>query len=196
MFGFFVLTAVASTPLVAAPVLPCDGIRQIEAASVERPTPFASLREMGTILAWERTQSGQRVHQQRSVVNVKAISGFERCRFVYSSQIDLACYIASTIDRDEENARAQRLAKVAENIGACLSNAALVRAPSEEGSTPSINFGGGREQPFWQISMVPTEEDPSRLQAEVLILGPAIVATPPRAVRPARPAPKAKRKSR
>jgi hypothetical protein len=196
MFGLFVFTAVAATPLTAAPALPCDGIRQIEASSVERPKPFASLREIGTIMVWGPNAAGQRVHQQRSVVNVKAISGFERCRFVYSAQIDLACYVASTIDREDEEARAQRLAKVAENVGACLSNTALVRSQSEEGSTPSINFGGGSTQPFWQISMVPTEEAPSRLQAEVLILGPTPVATPPRAARPARATPKAKRKSR
>jgi hypothetical protein len=196
MIGFLVLTTVASTPLTTATDFTCDGIRQIEVASIERPTPFASLRETGTIMAWGRNASGQRVHQQRTTVNVKALSGFERCRFVYTSQIDLACYIGSTTSRDNQEVIMQRLTKVAENVGACLRNPALVRSPSEEGSTPSINFGGGREHPFWQISMVPTEEDPSLLQAEVLVLGPAPVAVPPRTARPARPAPKAKRKSR
>jgi hypothetical protein len=79
---------------------------------------------------------------------------------------------------------------MAENVGNCLTNRDLVRSDSEPGSTPSVNFGGGARQPFWQISMVPTRSDPSRIQPEVIVLGPAPVAVPPRA------APKRKRKAR
>jgi hypothetical protein len=130
------------------------------------------------------------------VTNVKPVAGFERCRFVYTSQIDLACYVGATIGDDDEEVRAARLVKVSENVGACLTNPALVRTPSEPGSTPSIGFSGGAGHPFWQVSIVPTEADPSRLQAEVLVLGPAPVVNPGQPPRPVRAAPRAKRKKR
>jgi hypothetical protein len=193
MIEFFLLTAVSASPLPTVAPFPCDGISLIETASVERPVPFASLRQQGTKLAMVRNAAGQRVEQQVSVTNVKPLNGFARCRYVYTSQIDLACYVGSTIPDTETDAISQRLTKTADNVSQCLRNTALLRAESEAGSTPSVTFGGGSRQPFWQITMVPSEEDLSRFQAEVLILGPAPVA---QAQRPPRAAPKAKRKSR
>jgi hypothetical protein len=69
-----------------------------------------------------------------------------------------------------------KLSATADAVGNCLTNRALVRGNSEEGSTPSIHFSGGARQPFWQVSMVPSLADPSRIQPEILILGPAPVA--------------------
>lgn len=196
MMGFVMLSAVATTPVVAATELPCDGIRMIEAASLETPRPFASLRLQSTTLATVRNDAGQRVQREVPVTLVKPINGFERCRYVYTSQIDLACYVGTTISDEDADTRADRLAKVSDGVGACLTNAALLRTPSEEGSTPAVLFTGGPRHPFWQISIVPTEADRTRLQAEVLILGPAPrapVATPPRAKATL---PRAKRKKR
>jgi hypothetical protein len=178
MFGFVALTTAATMPLVSETELPCDSIRQIEAASTESPRPFASLRQQSTAMAMTRNEAGQRVQQQVPVTLVKPIGGFERCRFVYTSQIDLACYVGTTISDDDGDARAARLSKVSENVGACLRNPALMRVPSEESSTPSVGFSGGAGHPFWQISIVPTEADRTRLQAEVMVLGPAQRAQP------------------
>jgi hypothetical protein len=128
-----------------------------------------------------------------SITNVKAIAGFSRCRFVYTAQIDLACYIGSTLGEADREAISAKLNETADSIGTCLTNNDLVRKDSEPGSTPSIGFGGGARQPYWQVSMVPVEDDPSRLQPELLVLGPAPVTQPARS---ARPTPKAKRKLR
>jgi hypothetical protein len=196
MLGFLMLTTATTIPLVGETELPCDGIRVIEAAAIEMPRPFASLRQQSTTMALIRNAAGQRVRQQVPVTIVKPINGFEHCRFVYNSQIDLACYVATTVSDEDADARANRLARVSDNVGACLRNTALVRTPSEEGSTPSIGFSGGRDQPFWQISMVPTEADRTRLQAEVLILGPAARVQSATATGPRRTTPTAKRKKR
>jgi hypothetical protein len=196
MIAVLALSAAASAPLPASANLPCDGIRLIEAASIERPTPFASLRQQGTMRAMVRDEAGRRVERDVAVTNVKPINGFARCRFVYSSQIDLACYLPTTISGGDDAAFNARLAESADAIGQCLTNTSLQRRPSEEGSTPSVHFSGGSRQPFWQISVVPTEEDTSRLQTEVLILGPAEVAAPARRPKAAPTAPRSKRKAR
>ncbi len=193
MIGFLVFLTSATTPITSSTALPCEGIRTIERAAADRPLPFASLREQGKTLAYVRNEQGQRVQREVPVTNVKAIAGFSRCRFVYNSHIDLACYIGASIGEGDQAAISAKLATTAENVGSCLTNTKLMRTESEFGSTPSIGFGGGPTQPFWQISMVPVEEDQTRFQPEVLILGPA-PATPVQ--KQVRAAPKAKRKAR
>jgi hypothetical protein len=193
MIGLFALSTASVAPLGTTAFAPCDGIRQIEVASINRPVAFANLREQGQRLAIVRNAAGVREERQVPVTNVKSINGFARCRFVYTSQIDLACYMGPTLPDTEVEAISERLLATAESVGHCLTNPALVRSSSEVGSTPSVMFGGGSTQPFWQISMVPTQEDPTRIQAEVLVLGPA--QRPPQP-QPVRRMPKAKRKSR
>lgn len=193
MIGFLLLTTATAAPITAVTGFSCEGVAKIEAASVERPTPFASLREQTTRLGFVRNAAGQRVQQMVPVTNVKALGGFERCRFVYASQIDMACYVGATIPDTDTTAIADRLNKTAEYVGQCLKNSALLRSEGEEGSTPTITFGGGANHPFWQITMVPSDEDITRKQAEVLILGPAPVTRP---IRPARTVAKTKRRAR
>lgn len=193
MIGLLVSLTTAATPIPTTTALPCDGIRTIERAVTDRPLPFASLREQGKTLAYVRNEQGQRVQREVPVTNVKAISGFSRCRFVYNAQIDLACYVGATLGDDDQAAILAKLTSTAENVGSCLTNNKLMRTESEAGSTPSIGFGGGPTQPFWQISMVPVEDDRTRVQPEVLILGPVPV-TPVQ--KPVRATPKAKRKAR
>jgi hypothetical protein len=193
MIGLFVLSTASVAPLGATAFMPCDGVRLIEAASINRPIAFASLREPGQRLAVVRNATGVREERQVPVTNVKPINGFARCRFVYTSQIDLACYMGPTLPDTEVEAISERLLATAESVGHCLTNPALVRSSPEPGSTPSVMFGGGSTQPFWQISMVPTQEDPTRVQAEVLVLGPA--QRPPQPAT-ARRTPKVKRKAR
>jgi hypothetical protein len=197
MFGLLVLSTTAIAPLPSSAVLPCDGIRLIEVAVSDRPLPFASLREQGKTMAYVRDASGQRVRREVPITNVKAISGFARCRFVYSSQIDFACYIGATLPVDDVEAVAGKLNSTSESVGHCLTNTNLVRKEAEEGSTPVVTFGAGARQPFWQVSMVPLDDDPTRVQPEVLVLGPAEVAPVTRTTtRPTKARPKAKRKTR
>lgn len=70
-----------------------------------------------------------------------------------------------------------------------------MRSGAEEGSSPVVTFGNGPRHPFWQISMVPIEGDPERVEAEVLVLGPAAVDAPP-APPPRRPRAAAKAKAK
>jgi hypothetical protein len=193
MWALLVLSTAATAPVVTTGALPCDGIRMIEAATKDRPRAFASLREQGKTLAFVRNAAGQRVQREVTVTNVKAISGFSSCRFVYSANIDLACYVGTTFADSDEATISTKLTSTAENIGNCLTNSALVRSESEAGSTPSVTFGAGPNQPFWQISMVPSGEDSSRIQPEILVLGPTVAEPVPRAPR-ARA--KARRKTR
>jgi hypothetical protein len=191
MIDWLLLSTIGVSALPPNSDFPCEGIRTIEAATNDRPRSFASLREQGKEISTVRTATGQRVQREVSVTNVKALSGFSDCRFVYSvAQIDLACYLGSTLGENETDAIAAKLISTAESVGHCLTNRALARSESEPGSTPSIHFGAGARNPFWQISMVPTRADPSRIQPEVLVLGPSPSAISPRAV------PKAKRKKR
>lgn len=193
MIGLLLLSTTADAPITMSATLPCEGIRAIERATIDRPLPFASLREQGKTLAFVRNETGQRVQREVATTIVKGLAGFSRCRFVYSAQIDLACYIGSTLPDSDSQAIAEKLNATADSVGNCLTNRNLSRSDAEPGSTPSVSFGGGARQPFWQVSMVPVAEDLSRVQPEVLILGPAPVAPPARSVRPT---PKAKRKAR
>lgn len=194
MISILAISTAAVAPLTTSTILPCDGIRLIEATISDRPLPFASLREQGKTLAYVPNAAGQRVQQEVPVTNVKTIAGFARCRFVYTAQIDLACYVGATLADTDTDAIAAKLVSTADSLGSCLTNSNLVRAESEPGSTPSISFGGGARQPFWQVSMVPTSDDPSRVQPEILVLGPAPIAASP--VRIARSKSKTKRKAR
>jgi hypothetical protein len=189
MLEFLMLAVGVQGPLIATPPFPCDGVRLIEAASTQGPRPFASLREQVQTTVPRRNASGQTIQVQLPVTRVKTLSGFSRCRFVYTSQIDLACYGAQTERASEAEAVADMLAKTAESVGQCLGNTQLIRSTSEEGSTPAITYGGGPTQPFWQVSIVPLDTNPDLVQAEVLILPPV---APPRPA--SRPAPRAKRK--
>jgi hypothetical protein len=191
MISLFLLSTNAVVAMPADnPALPCEGIRVIEASTADQPLPFASLREQAKVMTTVRSATGQRVQREVNVTNVRSLAGFSSCRFVYTAQIDLACYIGTTLSETDTDAIAAKLISTAESVGHCLTNRSLVRSESEPGSTPSINFGAGPRQQFWQISMVPTDADPSRIQPEILVLGPAPVTTPQR------PAPRARRKKR
>ena len=103
MLGLLVLSTASVAPLASTQALPCDGIRMVEASTLDRPRAFASLRQQGTTLAIVRNAAGRQVQQQVPVTNVKPINGFTRCRFVYSAaQIDLACYVGSTVSEADE----------------------------------------------------------------------------------------------
>ena len=176
MIGLLVLSTASVAQLQSSPALPCDGIRLIEASTLDSPRAFTSLRQQGATLAMVRNAQGSRVQQQVPVTNVRPITGFARCRFIYTaSQIDLACYVGATLAEGDSQAIAAKLMSVAENIGQCLTNPAMVRFTSEEGSTPSISFGAGARHAFWQISMVRVDDDPLRVQPEVIVLGPSQV---------------------
>ena len=181
MIGLLVASITAIAPLTTTTILPCDGIRQIEAATTDRPIAFATLREVGKKQVIVRNSAGQNIQREVPVTTVKALSGFASCRFVYSGQVDLACYVGTTLADTDADAIAAKLISTAERVGQCLTNRDVTRVESELGSTPSIGFGGGSRQPFWQISMVPTQADPSRIQPELLVLGPAPMSEPPRA---------------
>lgn len=197
MLSFLVLSASIAAPITTSATLPCDGVRVIEQSTRDRPLAFNTLRQPTKQMVMERNSAGRRVQREITVDTVKPIAGFARCRFVYSAQIDLACYVGTTLPDTDEEAIAAMLIATAESVGNCLPNNSLVRSQSEEGSTPSINFGGGSRQSFWQISMVPTSEDRARIQPEVLILGPAIVAPRPPVQRPvAKSKARTKRKAR
>jgi hypothetical protein len=193
MISMLFLTVATTTPAIQPGPIPCPSIAVIEASTNDMPSPFASLREQGKTTIMATNALGQRVPREVSITNVKAIPGFSRCRFVYSSQIDLACYVGTTLADSEIDAISRKLEAIGENVGQCLTNPNLVRAGAEAGSTPSVTFGGGPRHSFWQISMVPTQEDYSRVQPEILVLGPAMRPASPRL---AKATPKAKRKVR
>jgi hypothetical protein len=193
MLSFLVLTAANVAHVSPNEMLPCEGIRIIEASTRDRPVAFSSLKVAAKESAYVRNAAGIRERREIDVTNVKALAGFSRCRFIYSATIDLACYIGTTLPDTDTTGIADKLSMTGESVGHCLTGTNLVRAESEVGSTPSILFGAGPRQSFWQISMVPSADDPSRIQPEVLVLGPAEVSPPPR---PLRKATKAKRKSR
>ena len=191
MIEFLVLIAATNTPLELRTLLPCDGVKVIEAALEDRPLPFASLRQQSQVLATVRNAQGQRVQQLVPVTNVKPVNGFSNCRFVYTNQIDLACYVGTTYARSEADNISAALIQTASGLRQCLGNTKLAQANEEEGSSPVITFGAGPSEPFWQVSMVPLPADPDRVQPEVLILPSVSRANPATAV--SRPRPKAKR---
>jgi hypothetical protein len=193
MIGLLALSTAAVAPLTTNDAFPCEGIRMVEASTRDRPLAFSTLRQMDKAMATVRDATGKRVQREITVTNVKPIAGFSNCRFVYSAQIDLACYIGTTLPENDEAAIAAKLESISDSAGHCLTNKALVRSPSEPGSTPSITFGAGPTQSFWQISMVPTRADPSRIQPEVMVLGPSPFVT---VARPTKSAAKKKRKAR
>lgn len=194
MLGLLLMSISGAAPDSAAATFPCEGIAMIEASTRDRPRAFGSLRQAGKEMATVRNAAGQRVQREIDVFNVKPLVGFSNCRYVYSGRIDLACYVGATLPESDAQSIAETLDSTAQSIGACLKNTDLLRSPSEPGSTPSISFGGGPTQSFWQISMVPSRADPSRIQPELLVLGPALVTPPPRVAK--RPKSKAKRKAR
>jgi hypothetical protein len=193
MISFLALVVAASPPVDTQPLIACDGVRVIEAATIDRPLPFASLRKQEQEMAIVRNGQGQRVQQLVPVTNVKPINGFTRCRFVYSSQIDLACYVGGPLERSQTELISARLAAASESIGQCISNQRLVRSAEEVGSTPVVTYGGGPREPFWQVAMVSVDGNPNLVEAEVLVLGPSHLSAP---APPPRAAPKAKRKRR
>ena len=166
----------------------------IEISTADRPRAFASLREQTRITINARDAGGQRFQRQTNTTVVKPIPGFARCRFVYTSYTDLACYLGTSLPDTDQEAISKRLEEIGDNLGQCLTNSNSKRAASEEGSTQSITYGGGARQPFWQISMVPTPEDISRLQPEIMVLGPA-TSTAPLATRRSAAKAKTKRKA-
>jgi hypothetical protein len=194
MISMLALATAVTIPAETRTILPCDGVRVIEAATVDRPLPFATLRKQDQVLATVRDAQGQRVQRMVPVTNVKPINGFKRCRFVYTSQIDLACYVGGTYDRNQADVVAATLASTADALGQCLTNQNLARAGEEAGSSPVVTYSGGARQPFWQVSMVALEDDPGQVEAEILVLGPSHLAAPAPPPLRGRTAPKAKRK--
>ena len=117
----FLSTAMTSEP-VSPNAFPCEGIRTIESSISDRPRPFASLREQSKEMTTVRDANGRRVQREVSVTTVKALAGFTNCTFIYSTQIDLACYIGNTLGETETVAIAAKLISTAESVGHCLTN--------------------------------------------------------------------------
>lgn len=170
MIDFIFLAVATATPLDSRISLPCDGIGVIEASLIDRPLPFNSLRQQDQIERVIRNAQGQRVRQMVPVTNVKPINGFVSCRFLYTAQIDLACYIGTTFARTDVENVAAALTATATGLRQCLTNTKLVQANEEPGSTAVVTFGAGASEPFWQVAMVPTQGDPDRVQPEILVL--------------------------
>lgn len=117
MFSILALATTATTPLDTPAMLPCDGVRLIEASTSDRPVAFSALRKQEMVPSMVRNSAGERVQRMVPVTVVKPINGFARCRFVYNSQIDLACYTGTTLPRAQTETVASTLAGTAEAIG-------------------------------------------------------------------------------